>query len=137
MPVYKVNGKKDGLQKYNVRVNYTDSSGISRQLTRTAYGLEAAKDLERKLAQEQKEAATSPAKKMTVGQLSAEYLDVKKHELRKASLAQITAHIELYILPALDAVRIDRLSGKTLQDWKLWIEQITLSNMRMVIYVQC
>jgi hypothetical protein len=38
MPVYKADGKKDGLQKYNIRVNYTDNNGKARQLTRTAYG---------------------------------------------------------------------------------------------------
>lgn len=50
MPIYKVEGiKKDGKQKYIVRVNYTATSGEFKQLTRTAYGSEEAKDLERKL----------------------------------------------------------------------------------------
>ena len=52
MPHYKVKDKnkndikKDGLQKYIVRVNYTTSDGKQKQLTRIAYGLEPAKDLE-------------------------------------------------------------------------------------------
>lgn len=27
MPIYKMDGKKDGLQKYRVRINFTDSPG--------------------------------------------------------------------------------------------------------------
>ena len=27
MPIYKMDGKKNGLQKYRVRINFTDSSG--------------------------------------------------------------------------------------------------------------
>jgi len=67
MPVYKAIGKKDGLQKYNVRINYIDGEGVSRQLTRIAYGSEAAKDLERKLTVEQKSKGDAPTKRMTVG----------------------------------------------------------------------
>lgn len=32
MPIYKMDGKKDGLQKYRVRINFTDSSGKSKQI---------------------------------------------------------------------------------------------------------
>ena len=49
MPIYKMDGKKDGLQKYRVRINYVDNAGKSRQIDRVAYGKEAAKDLERQL----------------------------------------------------------------------------------------
>jgi len=66
MPIYKTEGKKDGLQKYLVRVNYMDGSGKPKQLTRTAYGSEAAKDLERKLVSGIKDKGENPAKKMTV-----------------------------------------------------------------------
>lgn len=45
MPIYKMEGKKDGLQKYRVRVNYTDREGKNKQLDRVAYGKEAAKEL--------------------------------------------------------------------------------------------
>ena len=52
MPIYKMtdkNGKnirKDGLQKYRVRVNYTDSFGKSHQIDRVVFGSEAATQLE-------------------------------------------------------------------------------------------
>ena len=46
MPIYKENGKKDGFQKYSVRVNYKSSDGVYKQLKRIAYGSDAAKELE-------------------------------------------------------------------------------------------
>ncbi|MCL2722594.1 MAG: hypothetical protein FWD47_14790, partial [Treponema sp.] len=53
MPIYKVkNEKKDGMQKYNVRVNYTDDNGKPRSLTRAAYGKQEAEKMERDLTRE-------------------------------------------------------------------------------------
>ena len=49
MPIYKMDGKKDGKQKYRVRINYVDTTGKSRQIDRVAYGKEEAKDLEHEL----------------------------------------------------------------------------------------
>jgi len=49
MPIYKVNGEKDGKKKYIVRINYVADSGEPKQLTRIAYGSSAAKDLEMRL----------------------------------------------------------------------------------------
>lgn len=45
MPIYKMDGKKDGLQKYRVKNYFTDSSGKSKQIDRVAYGKEVAKEL--------------------------------------------------------------------------------------------
>ena len=39
MPVNKTGVKKNGLQQYRVRVNYTDAAGKARQIERTAYGV--------------------------------------------------------------------------------------------------
>lgn len=49
MPITKVAGKKNGKQKYRVRVNYTDSLGKAQQIERTAYGLDEAKEIEQEL----------------------------------------------------------------------------------------
>ena len=62
MPIYKMQGKKDGLQKYRVRINYTDRSGKPHQLDRVAYGAEAAKELERQLSAEYSGKAPAPRK---------------------------------------------------------------------------
>ena len=55
MPIYKMDGKKDGQQKYRVRINYVDNMGKNRQIDRVAYGKAEAKFLEAKLMKEVKE----------------------------------------------------------------------------------
>ena len=55
MPIYKTKEKRDGLSKYRVRINYIDDSGKNRSLTRIAYGLAAAKELEAKLSRNKNE----------------------------------------------------------------------------------
>ena len=54
MPINKIDKKKNGLQGYRVRVNYTDASGKARQIERTAYGLAEANALEQALISEYK-----------------------------------------------------------------------------------
>ena len=88
MPIYKVgNEKKDGLQKYKVKVNYTDSHGRHKQIMRTAYGSQAAKDLERNLLDQIKETRSSPSvsTKMTVHDLHLEYIAYISNEVRRSS----------------------------------------------------
>lgn len=124
MPITKVKGKKDGLQKYRVRVNYTDSNGAYKQVERIAYGLEQAKDMERELLiSKDKPVATA----MTVRQLCNEYIAVKSHEVRETSLKGISDKIKHHIIPHLGDVDIQKLNAKTIQNWKLTIEQCTNS----------
>ena len=61
MPIYKMQGSKNGKQKYRVRVNYTDNLGKNRQIDRVTYGSSEAKDLERRLQYELKEQAPTVA----------------------------------------------------------------------------
>ncbi len=122
MPVYKANGKKDGLQKYHIRINHTDKNGNPKQLTRVAYGLEAAKDMERRLLSEIKDQHENPSRKMTVQQLFGEHCKSKKHEVRETTLNKTELNYALYIEPMLANVRIDRLSVDLLQKWKQSIE---------------
>ena len=123
MPIYKSNGKKDGLQKYNVRVNYISDNGQAKQLTRTAYGLEAAKDLERRLSAEIKSKGENSTKKITVQQLYEEYANAKRYEVRETTLDKQAQSYRLYIQPTLASVRLDKLTVPILQAWKLSIEQ--------------
>ena len=44
MPIYKMEGKKDGLQKYRVRINYKDAFGNYKSLDRVCYGRAEALD---------------------------------------------------------------------------------------------
>ena len=127
MPIYKADGKKDGLQKYNVRVNYISDNGKPKQLTRTAYGSEAAKDLERRLISEIKDKGENPAKKMTVQQLFDKYAEAKQYEVRESTLDKARRNYAVYVQPTLANVRIDKLTVALLQDWKLSIEQRDLA----------
>ena len=134
MPIYKANGKKDGLQKYLVRINYISNSGKAQQLTRTAYGLEAAKDLERKLAAEQKGKGDTPAKKMTVQQLFDEYINVKQYKIKEVSLDKCRRTFVYHILPMFKDVRIDRLTVAMLQEWKVSMEErLTAKQTRLLL----
>ena len=71
MPIYKQDGKKNGLQKYRVIVSFTDRNGEYRQISRTTYGREEAKQLETELRARSLEAASGH---LTVDELIAEYL---------------------------------------------------------------
>lgn len=85
MPIYKVDGvKQDGLQKYLVRINFLDSHGAKKQLTRVAFGSENAKNLERKLLQEVGECAA--ISKITLQELYHEHIDALKFEIRESTL---------------------------------------------------
>lgn len=121
MPINKVAGeKKDGLQKYRIRVNYVDPSGKYRQIERTAYGMDEAKAVERQL-QMQAESKKLTAS-MTVQQLYDEYMQAKKYEIRESTWDKSRRTLERYILPEVGHLRIDKLNVKTLQAWKMSVE---------------
>lgn len=128
MPIYKVgNTKKDGLQKYHVRINYVADNGQKRQITRSVYGIDVAKNLEKQLENEIKVQQEIPIKKMTVKQLFDEYISIKKYEVREITLEKSSRIIKRYILPILKDVKIDKLSTKVLQDWKISMEKRNLA----------
>jgi len=128
MPIYKIKGiKKDGLQKYHVRINYLDSLGKKRQLTRTAWGIESARELERQLDIEINVKDEKPVKKMTVQELFDEYTAVKQYEVRESTLDKIKRNFDYYILPTLKSVNIDKLTVAVLQKWKLEMEKKSLA----------
>lgn len=131
MPINKVtdkNGKpvkRDGKIKYRVRVNYTDSYGNSKQIERTAYGADEAKQLERELSHSVKE--ETPTKKMTFGQLCEEYLAVNKHETKETTHYTNLCRITMHVLPTFEKVRIDRINLPALQQWKQSLNEGSLS----------
>lgn len=127
MPIYKVKGeKKDGKQKYLVRLNYQDNYGKSRQLTRTAYGSEEAKQLERELLYQIK--IEKPAQKLTLSKLKDEYIKNKKHEVRETSLDKTDRILNRYVLTDdLKNIKIDKLTVPVLQQWKTNINNMGLS----------
>jgi len=128
MPIYKANGKKDGLQKYNVRINYTADSGQSKQLTRVAYGKDNAVNLEMRLVDEIKNVGVMPTKKMTLQELYDEYIIVKQYELKETSLEKIRQAFKYYILPTFTNYRIDRITSRSIQEWKILMAKKNLSS---------
>lgn len=126
MPLYKTKVKKDGLQQYLVRVNYTDSFGKAHSLTRHAYGLAEAKQMEQDITREycsEKPAVT----RMTVQQLYDEYISAKENEVRATSLVPIKNCLAKGTLPYLADKRLDKLTVPTLQSWKNDIAVIDVS----------
>lgn len=125
MPIYKMKGSKDGLQKYRIRINYHDISGNARQIDRVAYGLDNAKELEMRLNHDIKKEA--PARKMTLQKLYDEYVDTKKHEVRESSLDKSKRILQRYILPELSEYQLNKLTLPILQKWKLGIANTELA----------
>lgn len=133
MPIYKMDGKKDGKQKYRVRINYIDNLGKPRQIERVAYGSEEAKQLERELTYSIKN--EQPAQKITVQHLYDEYVISKKHEVRESTLDKSKTVLTRHVLPILKDYKIDKLTIPVLEDWKRKIEDKGLSiRMRKNIY---
>lgn len=124
MPIYKVEGiKKDGLQKYKVRINYFSSDGTKRQLTRVTFGSESARDLERELLNKIKDQNEKPVRGLTVQQLFDEYEIAKKPEIRECTFEKNKKEYRLYVQPTMAKVRIDKLTVPMLQKWKLTVEE--------------
>lgn len=125
MPIYKDKGKKNGLQKYKVRINYTDNiTGKAKQFTRIAYGLEEAKELEMRLTHEIKDSSSF---NITLKQLYDEYITAQKNALRESTFEKAKRILELYVLPEFSNVLLKNLTQQRLQKWKLHIESITTS----------
>ena len=125
MPIYKMDGKKDGRQKYRVRVNYKDRSGKAKQIDRVAFGLEEAKFMELQLTRELKEEA--PDSGITVRELFTEYKRVKKHEVRESTQNKSSRTLEFHVLPVFENIRLDRLTVAAAQKWKTAMEEKELA----------
>ncbi len=135
MPIYKANGIKDGKEKYIVRINYIADSGEAKQLTRVAYGSRVAKDLELRLHEKFKIKDEKPMRKITVQDLFDEFIEIKACELRKTSTERIKQAYTKHIAPTFNNYRIDRVTVKDIQDWKLSIEKKGLAfNTKKVLF---
>ena len=125
MPIYKMDGKKDGLQKYRVRINYVDQSGKNRQIDRVAYGNPEAKALEAKLLRELRE--EKPSNRLTVEALYEEYIANKKMDVRETSLDKTMRNLQRYVIPQVGDVKINKLTVQTLQGWKQYMMDLKLA----------
>lgn len=115
MPIYKMDGQKNGKQRYRVRVNYTDVRGQYKSIDRVAYGKAEAQLLETKLL---RGIAEAPPQSMTVRELFCEYMTAKKTEVRETTFDRFRRSLEQAVLPKLGDVRLDKLTLSVLQAWK-------------------
>ena len=127
MPIYKMDGKRDGKQKYRVRINYVDNAGISRQIDRVTYGMTEAKILEEELQKKTREKALPAMSNITIRQLYDEYIKVKSVDVRKTTLDKTMRILNGNVLPYFANIRLDKLNARMLQDWKLRIAERDLS----------
>lgn len=125
MPIYKSGGKKDGLQRYRIRVTVTDASGKTRQIERVAYGLENAKNIEQEL-QADKNRQTG-GRTPTLNDLAAEFNASRLKSVRETTRAKNIQAQNSYILPILGENRINRLPPSLLQQWKNELDNTDLS----------
>lgn len=123
MPIYKQDGKKDGLQKYRVMVSFTDKDGKYKKLTGTAYGKEEARQLEMELASKTKEA---PSNRMTIDGLIKEYLNSNKSDVRQVTLNRKESHYRLHVSPFIGSTRLSKLTSSVLQTWKNNLNETSL-----------
>lgn len=126
MPINKIDGKKDGKQKYRVRVNYMDDFGKPQRIERTAYGLDEARAVEIQLTHKIA-TKTEVVKKMTVQELYEEFEKVKATEIRESSMKDLKDVYRFHLKDYFGKKPIDKLNAKFLQDWKLTLEGKGLS----------
>lgn len=117
--------KRNGLQKYRVRVSYTvyaaDGSPTYKELERTAYGKLQAQELETKLlaqaADATKRSADAPE---TVGDLAEEYLRrlLASKTIRESSHEKKKSIQNNHILPTLRNAKISKLNAQVLMEWQ-------------------
>ncbi|MCM1167852.1 MAG: site-specific integrase [Lachnospiraceae bacterium] len=129
MPIYKIDGeKKNGLQKYRVRVAYQDNNGKTKQVERTCYGLAESQMMEKQLLIDYRETKEGLIKsKMTVRELYDEYMAYHETETRKTSHVSTAAKLQKRVLPYLGECRLDKLTQQRLANWKIEISKQNLS----------
>ena len=124
MPIYKQDGKKNGLQKYRVVVSFTNQNGEYKQLTGTAYGKEEAKQLEIEL---QTQTTENISKKLTVNELIEKYLESQKGDIRQTTFDKNFRNYKLYVSPQLGPKKLGKITPAVLQEWKNTLNETELS----------
>ena len=125
MPITKISGSKDGKQKYRVRVNYIDNLGRYKQIERTAYGREEAKQLEMSMNVDLKK--RTPTAVMTMNKLFEEYSLSARSELRETSYSKNMRILQTYVLAILGDLPMGKLTAPVLQNWKNQIDEYKTS----------
>lgn len=119
--------KKDGVSRYRVRVNFTDTNGKAKQIERLVWGKAEAEMEERQLEAEFKDKRASIPKKMTVAELFEKFAEYHATETRKSSHETVMKELRLRVMPYLKEQKIANLNQTTLAEWKITIDKQDLS----------
>lgn len=117
MPIYKTDKRRDGKQQYRVRINYTDKDGKHRQIERTAYGYDEARDLERQL-QIKYCLSMQALGQLTFAEFFEEYIKYKRHENRETSIEKSCQIIRNHVIPYFGGTTIADITPRLIADWK-------------------
>lgn len=98
MPIYTTKQHRDGKRKYRVVVNYTDSDGAYKKKEKTAYGYDAAHELEQ-LMQMQYRQPMEAMGELRFADFFDEYIKYKQHECRETTIEKQKEIVRNHILP--------------------------------------
>lgn len=118
MPITKIQKKRDGLQGYRVRVNYTDpDTGAYRRVERIVYGKAEAAETERQLSAEAKSPAPTADDRLTVAEFVPQFLSYKSAEIRTSSLVTDESRLRLHAIPFFGPLRMRAVTPRHVADW--------------------
>ena len=118
MPITKIQKKRDGLQGYRVRVNYTDpDTGAYRRIERIVYGKAEAAERERQLSAEAKSPAPTADDRLTVAEFVPQFLSYKSAEIRTSSLVTDESRLRRHAIPFFGPLRMCSVTPRHVADW--------------------
>ena len=120
MSITKTDKKKGGLTGYRVRVSVVDSRGQRIQKEKTVYGLDAAKNEERKMLAELK---AVPSNSITFLDVYHEYTQSRAGEIRETSLKKLNTNCRIHLIPFFGKMEMSKISVKDVQIWKNKIKE--------------
>lgn len=116
--------KKNGISRYRVIVNYTDTNGKHTKVERLVWGRAEAQLMERKLEDEFRNKQTPLAARLTFGELFEKYEQYHAMQTRRSSHESSMKTLRLRVLPYFNKdLKIDRLTPSILNDWKLALDK--------------
>ena len=126
MPIYKLDKKNaDGKHQYKVRINFTDANGNYKTINRHVYGKAEAKELELELTAQLR--SLSQPQSLLLKQLYSKYMETIKPEVRKSTYNRKETIWNNHIAEFLSDYPISQLTPVVLTDWKLYMEDKSLS----------
>ncbi len=119
--------KKNGVSRYRVRINYTDTNGKQNQIERLVWGKAEAEIVERQLELEYKDKKQVKTSKMTVAELFVKYSEYHASETRQTSHDTAMKRLKQWVLPYFEDKRLDKLTQSDFADWKVNVSKADLS----------